>query len=242
MIDAITGVNSADSTPPTTSIVGDNEILGKEDFLTLLVTQMRTQDPLNPMDGQQMAAQLAQFSSVEQLMVINEGIEAQAAATTQMLGMLSSSLGSSMVGKEVLAAGTAFNVPSDSVARFDLQGPGTVTVSLIDPVTGKEVANQPLGALPGGIHEIDASALTSGLPDGDYALQVNATDSTGLNQVIAHPLVRFVVDGIRFGANGVVVTGAGGIEAPLAHVVEVNTPPDPNAGSAGNTGTGSSGS
>ena len=109
--------------------VGQTDILGKDDFLKLLVTQLRTQDPLNPMDGQEMAVQLAQFSSVEQLMVINEGIEAQSAASTQMLGMLSSSLGSSMVGKEVLAVGDSFVVPSDTTARFDLQEAGTVTLA-----------------------------------------------------------------------------------------------------------------
>lgn len=50
--------------------------LGKDEFLKLLVAQMKNQDPLNPMDGQQMAAQLAQFSSVEQLVTANETLEA----------------------------------------------------------------------------------------------------------------------------------------------------------------------
>lgn len=239
MIDPITGVTTPDSQPTSasSSIVSQNEILGKDDFLKLLVTQLRTQDPLSPMDGQQMAVQLAQFSSVEQLMVINEGVQAQTTATNQMIGMLSSTLGTGLVGKEVLAAGNQFNVPADSVARFDLEQPGTVTLSLIDPATGREVANQPLGSLPQGVHELDASGLTAGLPDGNYTLQVSATDSTGLNQVLAHPLIRFVVDGLRFDANGVVVTGAGGIEAQLGQVVEVGTPPPPST-----TGSGSSGS
>jgi len=234
VIDPVTGATpSGGPTSPTSSPLGTSGILGKDDFLKLLVTQMRTQDPLNPMDGQQMAAQLAQFSSVEQLMVINEGIEAQAVSSNQMAGMLASSLGSSMVGKEVLAAGDKFTVGSDGIARFNMQDPGVVTLSLIDPATGQEVANQALGSFEAGVHEIDAATLTTGLPDGDYVLQVNATDSTGLNTVLAQPLVRFVVDGIRFGPTGVVVTGAGGIEAPLANVVEVNLPPDSGSGSSG---------
>jgi flagellar hook assembly protein FlgD len=49
-----------------------NDALGKDEFLKLLVAQMKNQDPLNPMDGQQMAAQLAQFSSVEQLVTAND--------------------------------------------------------------------------------------------------------------------------------------------------------------------------
>lgn len=41
--------------------------LGKEDFLQLLVTQLRYQDPLNPMDDREFATQLAQFSTLEQM-------------------------------------------------------------------------------------------------------------------------------------------------------------------------------
>lgn len=46
--------------------------MGKDDFLKLLVAQMRNQDPLSPSDGKEMAAQLAQFSSVEQLVTVND--------------------------------------------------------------------------------------------------------------------------------------------------------------------------
>lgn len=54
--------------------------LGKDQFVKLLVTQMKNQDPLNPMDGKDLAAQLAQFSSVEQLMQINTKLDALAQA------------------------------------------------------------------------------------------------------------------------------------------------------------------
>ena len=46
--------------------------LGKDEFLTLLITQMQNQDPLNPMDNTEMIAQLAQFSSLEQMQNLNE--------------------------------------------------------------------------------------------------------------------------------------------------------------------------
>ena len=58
--------------------------LGKDDFLKLLVSQLKNQDPLNPMDGTEMAAQLAQFSSVEQLQQLNSTIEKQGATQTAM--------------------------------------------------------------------------------------------------------------------------------------------------------------
>ncbi len=49
--------------------------MGKDEFVKLLVTEMKNQDPLNPMDGKELAAQLAQFSSVEQLMNINTKLD-----------------------------------------------------------------------------------------------------------------------------------------------------------------------
>ena len=56
-------------------LAGAGGKMGKDEFLKLLVAQMKHQDPLNPMDGQQMAAQLAQFSSVEQLVSANERLD-----------------------------------------------------------------------------------------------------------------------------------------------------------------------
>jgi flagellar basal-body rod modification protein FlgD len=53
--------------------------MGKDEFVKLLVAQMSNQDPLNPMDGKELAVQLAQFSNVEQLININEKLDAMIA-------------------------------------------------------------------------------------------------------------------------------------------------------------------
>src|SRR5688572_21989306 len=75
--------------------------LGKDEFLKMLVAQMQNQDPLSPMDGQQMAAQLAQFSSVEQLVTLNETMANQAAGQTALLESLGGSLTLGALGKSV---------------------------------------------------------------------------------------------------------------------------------------------
>lgn len=49
--------------------------MGETQFLQLLVSQMQNQDPTAPMDGTQLAAQLAQFSSVEQLITVNSKLD-----------------------------------------------------------------------------------------------------------------------------------------------------------------------
>ncbi len=63
--------------------------LQKDDFLRLLVAQLSNQDPLNPQDGAQFVAQLAQFSSLEQLISIRQAAEETAAAINRLLTGLS---------------------------------------------------------------------------------------------------------------------------------------------------------
>jgi flagellar basal-body rod modification protein FlgD len=76
MADALTAAPPVRTAAPTAGASptpsNPNGKMGKDEFLKLLVAQLKNQDPLNPADGQQMAAQLAQFSSVEQLQNAND--------------------------------------------------------------------------------------------------------------------------------------------------------------------------
>lgn len=62
----VQGVSAASNTSAA-SQVSDNGRLGKKEFLQLLATQLQYQDPLSPMDDREFAAQLAQFSALEQM-------------------------------------------------------------------------------------------------------------------------------------------------------------------------------
>ena len=67
-------VNALSSNLPTTSSVVNGTNLSNM-FLTLLVTQLKTQDPFQPSDPTQFVSQLAQFSSLEQLVAIREAVD-----------------------------------------------------------------------------------------------------------------------------------------------------------------------
>lgn len=80
-----------------------NDALGKDAFLKLLVTQLQNQDPLNPLDDKEFIAQLAQFSSLEQMTNISDGIKNLTNKTSEQ-DMLSAV---NYIGKEVTATGSA---------------------------------------------------------------------------------------------------------------------------------------
>jgi len=78
----IAGANYTSTALSSTETARQNAALDKEQFLTLLVAQLENQDPMNPMDNQDFIAQLATFSSLEQLISINEGITKLSDAVT----------------------------------------------------------------------------------------------------------------------------------------------------------------
>ncbi|MCS5689941.1 MAG: flagellar hook assembly protein FlgD, partial [Acidimicrobiales bacterium] len=83
--------------------------LGKDDFLKLLTVQLRYQDPLNPMENTEFVAQMAQFSSLEQLQNMNQTMERSQAAEAELQAAFKNNLGTSLVGKAV-------EVPTQEVA------------------------------------------------------------------------------------------------------------------------------
>ena len=87
------------------SATRSNDALNRDDFLNILVTQLRYQDPLNPLDAQAFASQLAEFSSLEQLTNVNDAI--RLLGDVQILTALSvnTGLAASLIGKKVVALG-----------------------------------------------------------------------------------------------------------------------------------------
>lgn len=96
----------AESSKYTTT--SDNSKLDKQDFLNLLVTQLQYQDPLSPTDNQQMAAQMAQFSSLEQMQNMSTSLESMGESIQNMVDQqseanwsMSSTSATSLMGKAV---------------------------------------------------------------------------------------------------------------------------------------------
>lgn len=195
--------------------------LGKDEFLKLLVAQLRNQDPVNPSRPEEFAAQLAQFSSLEQLIQVNENLSAQAGANAAMATALSNSAAVGVLGKTVLAVGDTVDLGGDGPASVTVgvEGSGgSATLTILDE-NGREVGSREVGAIGGGRQEIDLGSAADGLPPGRYQYRVTVTDADGA-PVRVQTFTRALVDGLRYGPHGPTLT-SGSLEIPLADVVEI---------------------
>lgn len=186
----------------TTQISDRSSELNRDDFLQLLVAQLANQDPTNPQNGQEFAAQLAQFSSVEQLTnisqtlalhseqlaLLSEGTAAaatQQAALAQMIGDRTTlSAATALIGQTVEAPGntTVYDGSSPSPLSFELAKPAAQVTITVRDASGHVVRTLTPGHLGGGSHAGTWDGLTDdGTPaePGAYTFSVEAADADG---------------------------------------------------------------
>lgn len=192
--------------------------LGKEDFLTLMVEQLKNQDPMNPSDATEFTAQLAQFSSLEQLFNVNDNLEnmGNTSAEVQRLSALA------LIGTDVVTASSEFQFAGGEVQfGYDLEAPASEGSLYIRDAAGNTVASYALPELGSGRHYLAWDGTDNNgntLPDGKYTLGVSAF--SGDDAVAATAMIRSRVIGVDLvdGAD-VLVTDSG--EFSLAEVESV---------------------
>ena len=174
-------VTTAGSTPAIGGIApAGNSSLGKDDFLKLLVAQLQAQDPLAPMEGQEFASQLAQFSSLEQLTNVNSNLEASQAFDLAM----SNSAALALIGKNIDAPGNTIDLKSGEVETLSFSldgGAAEVGIDIFDS-TGAKVSTVNLGAQKSGLSEYVWSGTDSSgalLPSGNYTFNITASNTSG---------------------------------------------------------------
>ncbi len=180
----VAAVNPLFGANPTTASALSSAQEQSDRFLKLLVTQMKNQDPLNPMDNAQITTQMAQISTVSGI----DKLSATMATVNASLLQMQSLEGAVLIGKDVLLQGDKLSLASDgsTSAGFDLDASAKSVVATIKDAAGNVVDSLDLGALPAGRHAFEwvaADPLASGLRFEVTA--TNGADTVGLTRLVA---------------------------------------------------------
>ena len=176
--------------------VEKDDALGRDSFLTMLVAQLQNQDPLNPMEGSDFSAQLAQFSQLEQLINLNDSMGNLAAAYSES----SEDDVVGYIGKQVTGNVDVMNVDEGSVSGgfYNLGQPAEIMITITD-TEGKTVKTLYEGQQNSGSHLISWDGTNNSgkaVQDGSYSYTVMANTGHGYSKVPSS--VTGKVEGITY--------------------------------------------
>ncbi|MCA9754487.1 MAG: flagellar hook assembly protein FlgD [Candidatus Eisenbacteria bacterium] len=207
----------------TTTLRQTDDTLGKDTFLQLLITQMRYQDPLSPMENEAFLAQLAQFSSLEQMQQLNESFQ----SVIDFSQSQANSGATSLIGKHVRAAGEHVEVGAEGnveLGYFLSQPAQAVEIRVVDE-SGATIKTLVQNDVDSGSNTIEWDGRDAGgsrVPAGTYSFEVTATDTTG-QEVPVTRTVTGLVEGVTF-RSGQALLLVNGREVPLSDVLDVYLP------------------
>jgi flagellar basal-body rod modification protein FlgD len=178
------GLSALSATPPK----GDETA---ERFLTLLVAQIRNQDPLNPLDNHQVTTQMAQINTVNGIEKLNRTV----AALGTQFASLQVMQGASLVGRDVTVPGDRLHIDEHGAGSgaFELAAPADrVKVEVLN-AAGHVVDTLHLGAMGSGRQGFDWTA-PAGMAAGELRFKVSAT--SGARAVTSTTLARDRVEAV----------------------------------------------
>lgn len=189
-------------------------------FLKLLVTQMKNQDPLNPMDNAQVTSQLAQISTVNGIQSLNTSMQTLSASLVSAQSMQATSL----IGHTVLTDGSTLQIADGvtAAAAIDLaQAADSVKVNVVGPA-GNIVRQLDLGPQQSGMNGFQWDGLDNAgakVTPGNYTFQVAAT--RGGQKVDATPYMAGVVGSVTLATDGAHLSVSGVGDLTLAQIKRI---------------------
>jgi flagellar basal-body rod modification protein FlgD len=207
----------------TPSGMGPDE-LGKEDFLMLLVTKLANQDPLDPVSDEDFVAQLAQYSSLEQLTNMNENLEQDIQWNYLLSQTISNTMSTSLIGRNVRADASTIYLETAGSADIavDLDKFASEVTITIQDEYGNTVRRLNENDLETGDHVVHWDGTDSNgvqVASGAYTVTISAVDATG-ETFTPDQFVEGEVTGVAY-RDGMALLVVQGQEIPLSSVIEV---------------------
>jgi flagellar basal-body rod modification protein FlgD len=210
-------------TRAATQDVATRGIVGKDDFLKLLITQFRNQDPLSPVESQEFAAQLAQFSSLEQLQNMNTSLNRSLTADQILATSVNNVLAATLIGREVRADGNTFTL-AEPLQKVKLSytlpvAANSVKIHVLDQ-NGVSVDTLDLGSSTMGEHTVEWDPVGKGRSGRWYSFIVEATGADG-TPVEATTYIVGRITGVGYYEDGSTLI-LGGREVPFDRVRRIS--------------------
>jgi flagellar basal-body rod modification protein FlgD len=220
-------IERADTTLPGTALpttIDKSELSQDYDmFLRLMTAQLKNQDPLQPLDGTEFVAQLAQFSGVEQQIKTNERLDTLLGALTRSAA--ETSLG--FLGRTVETASGKIALEPDGTApfAFEVERTGAKAVAVVTDAAGREVRKLDVDASAPGRREAlwdGRDGFGNPVAPGVYSIRVQIYDDAG-KKVVAEPpvLTRAKVVEARIGGDASTLVLSNGAQATLADLLAI---------------------
>jgi len=208
----------------TDTVSGSNSKLDQMDFLKLLMIQLSYQDPLNPMDSAQFSAQLAEFSQLEQLTLMNENLDYAMQTNLVLAQSVNNTMAATMIGQDVLAYGNEVELEEgeEATLNYNLSASAqTVTITIKDEA-GVIVRTIEVGAQSSDDQQVVWDGLDDDgdeLPAGVYTFNVSAETSSGTT-VQATTYTAGTINGVSY-VDGMAQFLVGSMQISLGDVYKI---------------------
>jgi len=226
MVDQIAGSSNIGQNSVSNS--KNNSSIGKDEFLKLLTYQLKAQNPMKPYDNQEFAAQLAQFSQLEQLVDIKSLLAEQSSTNNILTQTIANSALPGMLGKNAMGITNIINYSGQENMNFAYDNTYNASSGVIEikDSTGNLINR----------YELSGNQLTQGLQNfewdgkdnqgekvanGNYTISVELADASGASY---NPdiFVKGKIDAVRFKSEGTMLV-INGMEIPLNKISDIAT-------------------
>lgn len=206
---------------------GAQKELGQEDFLRLFVTKLRYQDPMSPMQDEAFIAQLAEFSSLQQLTALNENFEASIRWDVINNQTINNSVAAQLIGKQVVANLSELRLTEENAPKlsFELsEFASSIEIEIVD-AAGETIRTIKESQLPSGRNDVVWDGNNEDgerAPEGSYTVTITATDANGesFNTSLS---ITGIITGVVY-RGGIAFLKIDGTEVALGDVEEINVP------------------
>lgn len=223
----MTVISSIANNTGGTHSTGNVQSLGKDDFLQLMITKLQYQDPLNPMQDEDFIAQLAQFSSLEQMNNIADGINESNQWDFLQMQSINNTMAAGLIGKDVKAEYDGVYVDDNNNPKitFTLDEYAEDVDLTIRDADDQVVAHLSAHDLQSGVNSIEwdgCDTLGNRVDSGYYTVEAKGTGASGAT---VEPRLFLVgrVETIVY-REGAAFLRVNGTEIPLGDITAVGEP------------------